>query len=296
MKRIVLGSRGSALARAQTGIVAELLRARGMEVVLEILATRGDRETALPVGALGGKGLFTAELEEAILAGRIDAAVHSLKDLPTQATRGLLVAAVPRRAEWRDALVSRHGGGLADLRPGATVGTSSVRRQALLRHARKDLRVVELRGNVDTRLQRVAAGEIDAAVVAAAGLLRLGRDDAITSLLDFLPAPAQGALALQADADRKDVLEAVRPLHDAGTDECVQAERTLLAALEGGCTVPVGALAVQEGTRLLLRGLVAAPDGSRVLFAEARGEDPHEVGWDVAHRLRRQGADEILRA
>jgi len=296
VKRIVLGSRGSALARAQTGIVAEMLQARGMEVRVEILATRGDRETAVPVSALGGKGLFTEELEEALLAGRVDAAVHSLKDLPTQATRGLLVAAVPRREEWRDALVSRHGGGLAGLPQGATVGTSSLRRQALLRHSRKDLCVVEMRGNVDTRLQKVAAGELDAVVVAAAGLVRLGRADAIASLLEFLPAPGQGALAVQAEADRKEVLEAVRPLHHADTDECVQAERALLAALEGGCTVPVGALAVQEGARLFLRGLVAAPDGSRVLLAEARGEDPHEVGWDVARRLRRQGAEEILRA
>lgn len=296
MKELVLGTRGSALARAQSASVAGMLRARGVAVRLEVVVTRGDREQKGPVRGLPGVGFFTKELEEALLDGRVDFAVHSLKDLPTKATPGLLVAAVLPRDSWRDALVSRGRLRLAELPAGARVGTASLRRRALLLHARRDLAVMDLRGNVDSRLKKVAEGELDAVVVAAAGLRRLGAEGEAAELLDFLPAPAQGALAVQANADRREVLDALRPLHDAATDECVQAERALLAALEGGCSVPLGALAVARGGRLHLDACVAAVDGSRVLRASATGDDPHDVGWDAAHRLRAQGARELLRA
>jgi len=296
VKELILGTRGSALARAQSESVARLLRARGAAVRLEVVATRGDRETKGPVRGLASVGFFTKELEEALLEGRIDCAVHSLKDLPTKATAGLLVAAVLPREDWHDALVARGRLTLAELPGGARVGTASLRRRALLLHARRDLAVVDLRGNVDSRLRKVAEGELHAVVVAAAGLRRLGAEAEASERLDFLPAPAQGALAVQVNADRGDVLDLLRPLHDAATDECVQAERALLAALEGGCSVPLGALAVAHGGRIQLDACVAAIDGSRVLRASASGDDPHDVAWDVAHRLRAQGAQELLRA
>ncbi|MCZ6786418.1 MAG: hydroxymethylbilane synthase [Planctomycetota bacterium] len=294
--KIVLGTRGSSLARTQTGTIADLLRANGHDVELQIIETRGDLELAVTVPELGGKGLFTAELEEAILSGRVDAAVHSLKDLPTQDADGLVLAAIPRREDPRDALVARKGEKLADLPQGARVGTASLRRKALLLHARPDLDVVPMRGNVDTRLAKVDGGEVEAIVVAAAGLKRLRRAGTISELLDFLPAPAQGALAVQARADRDEVIEALGRLHDAGTATCVQAERSLLHELEGGCSVPVGALAKARGDQIELHALVASLDGSRVLKSDARGADPIELGRGVARRLRAQGAQEILDA
>lgn len=293
--RLLLGTRGSRLARTQSGHVADLLRARGHDVELEIIQTRGDVEQGRPVPELGGKGLFTAELEAALLSQRVHLAVHSLKDLPTEDAAGLVVAAVPPREDARDALVSR-GPTLAELPAGARVGTASLRRRALLKRRRRDLEVVDLRGNVDTRVRRVHERELDAVVLAAAGVHRLGRADVIVEYLDFLPAPAQGALAVQACADRREVLEALRPLHDDVTARCTRAERELLRLLEGGCSVPVGALAVSAGATLHLSAIVAAPDGSRALEAEADGEDPEALGREVAGQLRAQGAEEILNA
>jgi hydroxymethylbilane synthase len=294
--RLVLGTRGSELARAQSGMIADLLRERGHEVALHLIETRGDRQIDRPVPELGGKGLFTLELEETLRKGKIDLAVHSLKDLPTEDAPGLVVAAVPVREEWRDALVSAGGRKLADLPRGARVGTASLRRKALLLRRRRDLQVVPLRGNVDTRLRRVQEGAVDAIVLAAAGLRRLGRKDAITELLDFLPAPAQGALAIQVRADRADVVAAAQALHDATTGRCAHAERELLHVLGGGCSVPVGALCVPDGHHLKLRAVVAATDGSRVVEGEGVGGDPGALGAVVAARLKEEGAQEILDA
>ena len=289
MTELVLGTRGSALARTQSEQIAELLRANGHDVRLEIIQTRGDRETDKPVPELGGKGLFTAELEAALLDGSIHLAVHSLKDLPTEDAEGLCVAAIPIREDHRDALVST-GAKLADLPQGAKVGTASLRRQALLRIARPDLDVVPLRGNVDTRVRKALEGDLDAVVLAAAGLHRLGRADVISEYLDFLPAPAQGALGIQAREDAGWVRQALQELHHKETERCVRAERELLRVLEGGCSVPVAALG--EGRRL--RAIVAAVDGSRLLVAEGEGDDPIALGRDVAQKLRDQGAEEIL--
>jgi hydroxymethylbilane synthase len=293
--KLLLGTRGSQLARAQSTHVAGALRARGHDVELTFLETRGDRVIDKTIPEIGGKGLFTAELEEALRTGRIDLAVHSLKDLPTEDAPGLVVAAVPLREDWHDALVSK-GRKLAELPRGARVGTASLRRKALLMQRRPDLEIVALRGNVDTRLKRVKEGAVDAIVLAAAGLRRLGRKDAITELLDFLPAPAQGALAIQVRADRDDILAAAKSLHDELSGRCAHAERELLHLLGGGCSVPVGALSLPEGHHLKLRAVVAAPDGSRIVEAEGVGGDPGALGGVVARSLKEQGAQEILDA
>jgi hydroxymethylbilane synthase len=292
--KLVLGTRGSALAVGQTGLVADMLRRLGHEVELSIIVTRGDREQSKPVPQLGGKGLFTAELEEALRDGRIHAAVHSLKDLPTEPAPGLAVAAVPPREDHRDALVSHRDRRFAELPAGARVGTASLRRGALVRHARPDLEVLPLRGNVDTRIRKAKSGELDAVVIAAAGLERLGRADVIAERLDFLPAPAQGALAVQGRIDDEEAFRALRALNDEETERCTGAERELLHALGGGCSVPVGAYAELAGGRLRLEGLVAAVDGSLVIRASSEHEDPLALGRDVADRLLAQGAEEIL--
>ena len=298
MTRIVIGTRGSALARAQSEMVAADLRSHGHDAELEIFVTRGDREQHATVPELGGKGLFTAELEQALLDGRIQVAVHSLKDLPTADAEGLVLGAIPPREDHRDALVSKGHLTFAALPRGARVGTASLRRRALLREARPDLAIEPLRGNVDTRVRKALEGELDAVVLAAAGLRRLGRAEVIAETLDaFLPAPAQGALGIQTRADNDEVLAALAVLHCDATARCVTAERALLNVLEGGCSVPVGALGqVDEQGVVHLRGLVAAVDGSRVLRAEARGWDPRALGEDVAEKLREQGAQEILDA
>jgi hydroxymethylbilane synthase len=282
VSELVLGTRGSALARTQSEWVADKLRALGHDVRLEIIVTRGDTEQDRPVPELGGKGLFTAELEQALLDGRIHLAVHSMKDLPTEDTAGLKVGAVPAREDFRDAVVG-------SMHDGARVGTASLRRRALLQAARPDLEIVPMRGNVDTRISKVASGEVDAVILAAAGLKRLGRADVIDDYLDILPAPAQGALAVQTSVDGVGA-DAVAALHDEETERDVQAERTLLAVLEGGCSVPVGALA-RHGR---LRGCVAAIDGSLVIVAEAVDDDPVALGNEVARKLLEQGAREIL--
>ena len=292
--RLILGTRGSTLAQGQSTLIADALRALGHEVELEIIVTRGDREQHKPVPQLGGKGLFTAELEEALRDRRIDLAVHSLKDLPTEEEAGLIIGCIPEREDPRDALVAATS--LAQLEAGARVGTASLRRRAQLRRARPDLSVVDLRGNVDTRIKKVTDGELEGVVLAAAGLHRIGRADVIREYLDFLPAPAQGALALQTHAERTDVHAALAPLHHEGTAACTTAEREMLRVLEGGCSVPVGALARRFDDGLQLYGMVAAPDGSEFLRAHAEGDDPIALGRAVAAELLDLGAKEILDA
>lgn len=288
--KLILGTRGSQLATTQSGHVADMLRAHGHDVELRIIVTRGDQNQSTPVAQIGGKGLFTAELEEALAAGRIHLAVHSLKDLPTEDAPGLVVAAIPPREDHRDAVV---GAPLADLPAGARVGTASLRRRALLGARRPDLECVALRGNVDTRIRKVRDGELDSVILAAAGLHRLGRKADIAEYLDFLPAPAQGALAVQAHSENEEVLAALRTIHDEETALHTRAERELLSVLEGGCSVPVGALATPG---LHLRAVVAAPDGKRVIEAEGRGDDPVALGREVAGLLLDNGAKEILDA
>ena len=264
--RLRLGTRGSALARAQTALVAEALQGVRPDVQIEVvvITTSGDRlRGPIPVeegtDAASVKGLFTKEIEEALLRGEVDVAVHSLKDLPTVETPGLRIAAVPPRADPSDALVTRHGRRLGELDLDALVGTGSARRDVLIREMRPDLRVVSIRGNVDTRLRKLAAGEVDALVLAVAGLIRLGRQEVITEILPpdvFVPAPGQGALAIQIRAEDRRVGEVVAALDDPPTRLAVEVERLFTESVGGGCRLPVGAYSVARDGRLTLTGMV----------------------------------------
>ncbi|MEU4551352.1 hydroxymethylbilane synthase [Micromonospora violae] len=299
-----LGTRGSALAMAQSGQVAEALTAAtGRPVELVEVVTAGDRSNA-PVHRLG-VGVFVSALRDALTAGTIDFAVHSYKDLPTAAAGGLHIAAVPARQDPRDALVARAGRTLAELSPGATVGTGALRRIAQLHALGLQLEVTPIRGNVDTRLARVLGPEadLDAVVLARAGLARLGRLDVITESLDpmlMLPAPAQGALAVECRVDDQNLVELLAVLDHAPSRAAVTAERAFLATLEAGCSAPVAAYAElaegESGDEIYLRGAVISPDGTRDLRLSRTGTpaDAAEIGKALAAELLDLGADSIL--
>ncbi|MEU5913602.1 hydroxymethylbilane synthase [Micromonospora sp. NPDC047527] len=299
-----LGTRGSALAMAQSGQVAEALTAAtGRPVELVEVITAGDRSNA-PVHRLG-VGVFVSALRDALTARTIDFAVHSYKDLPTAVPGGLLVAAVPARQDPRDALIARDGRTLAELPPGATVGTGALRRVAQLHALGLQLEVTPIRGNVDTRLARVLGPEadLDAVVLARAGLARLDRADVITETLDpmlMLPAPAQGALAVECRVDDQDLVELLALLDHAPSHAAVIAERALLATLEAGCSAPVAAYAElaegDAGDEIYLRGAVISPDGTRDLRLSRTGTpaDAAEIGKALAAELLELGADSIL--
>lgn len=300
--KIVIGTRGSALARWQAAHVARELQAAHPGLVVEehILVTEGDRVQTGPVIDLGGKGVWVKEIEDALLAGTIDLAVHSLKDVPAELAPGLALVAIPTRADPRDALVSRSGAGLATLPAGARIGTSSLRRVCQVRALRPDLQVEVLRGNVDTRLRKVAEGVVDAGVLACAGLDRLDVAGRITERLtidQMLPAIGQGALALEARAADARVVSLARALADADAELTVAAERGLLAALGVGCRTPVAGHAFLREGRVVLRGLVGRPDASEMLREEdsAPPSDAAALGAEVARRLLARGADRILR-
>jgi hydroxymethylbilane synthase len=268
------GTRGSALALWQTRhVIALIMQAHpGLQADYEIIATRGDQLVDTPLALIGGKGVFTAELETALHERRIDGAVHSLKDLPTAAPAGLVIGAIPTRGSAADVLISRGGYTLDTLPDGARVGTSSARRAAQLLRRRPDLRILNLRGNIDTRLRKALAegGDYDALVLARAGLERLERLDAVSETLPFdvmLPAPGQGALAVQTRIDPA-LVAMFAPIHHLPTALAVTAERAFLAGLGGGCAVPVAAYADWHGDHLLLRGRVSAPDGSQQIDAQ----------------------------
>jgi hydroxymethylbilane synthase len=308
---IRLGTRRSALARTQSEWVADQLRrSSDLAVKLVEVVTEGDVNQA-PLTSLGGTGVFVSALREALLSGEVDLAVHSLKDLPTQPAQGITVASVPRRADPRDALVAR-GASLATLRIGATVGTGSPRRAAQLRIARPDLSVVDVRGNVDTRLRKVNDGLLDAVVLAVAGLVRLDRADEIDEILDpevMLPAPGQGALAvetrasvLDADDPRRTALTtSLRTLDDAATRACVTAERAVLSALEAGCAAPVGALADvgldgAGGPDLRLRAFLAGGEGQAAMRMSITAplDQADATGRQLAARLLEQLGVDVL--
>ncbi len=298
---VIVGTRGSTLARRQTARVVELLeRARpGLACEERVVVTDGDRTqgSGQPLPEIGGKGLFTAELERGLRASELDLAVHSLKDLPTEDAAGVVVGAVCLREDARDCLVSREGRRLEQLADGAVVGTSSLRRAAQLRASRPDLEIWSIRGNVDTRIRKVRDGEYDASVLAAAGIMRLGLEDAVTewlSLETMLPAPGQGALAVQCRAEDDAVLELLAAIDDAETRTTTTAERAFLRGLGGGCAAPVAAHAepVGEG-RVALKGLVASADGRDVVRVEGSGE-PVEVGERLAREALALGGEAIL--
>jgi len=302
-QRVVIGTRGSALALAQTRWIAAELEAEhpGLETQIEIISTKGDEVRDRPLSQVGGKGLFTKELEVALLGRSIDIAVHSLKDLPTQLPEGLLLGGIPRREDPRDALICTKYASLDALPQGATVGTSSLRRQAQLRALRPDLVIEDLRGNIDTRIQQVLDGRLDAVFLAAAGLNRLGRADDIREAIApirMLPAPAQGALGLEIRADDLECASLLASLVDRDSMLAVTAERTLLAALEGGCSVPIGALATIDDDTLTLDACVAAVDGSQILRTRESGpkSDALTIGERAAASLKAAGAENLIRA
>lgn len=298
---LVLGTRGSKLALQQSEWFQSRIHAVAPEVrvTLQKIQTSGDKIVDVPLAKIGGKGLFVKEIEEALLAGDIDLAVHSMKDVPAQLPKGLEILCVPPREDPRDALISRNGVRFADLPRGARIGTSSLRRQSQLLHARPDLRIAMLRGNLDTRLKKLKDGQFEAIVLAAAGLRRLGWAHEITEYLDpslCLPAIGQGALGIEGRSDDDFVRSILHRLNDEATQTTVTAERALLHRLEGGCQVPIGAHATLLQGQVLLEGLVATVDGKTVIKDQVQGNshDAHALGVALAERLLAQGADKVL--
>jgi hydroxymethylbilane synthase len=298
---IVVGSRGSRLALRQTELVLAELHRRfpGRRFQVQEVRTTGDRRPDAPLAAIGGQGVFVKELETALRARRVDLAVHSLKDVPSEVGPGLVLAAVTERGDVRDALVSRGQRQLAELPAGSRVATGSLRRAVQARALRPDLKVVELRGNVDTRLRKVEEGLVDAAILAAAGLARLGYLERAAELLDtdtMLPAIGQGALTLEARADDTEAVEMASALDHRDTRLATAAERALLARLGGGCRLPMAALGIVEGDSLRLRGLIADAEGQRLLRGEVAGptSDAEALGAALAEQLLAQGAAELI--
>jgi hydroxymethylbilane synthase len=300
---IRIGARGSALSRAQADIVATALQSRlGVDTEFVAVASHGDR-TSAPLTEIGGAGVFVGAVRQALLDGDADVVVHSLKDLPTADDDRVLLAAVPARGDARDALVARDGLTLGELPPGSTVGTGSPRRAAQLRALGLGLEILPIRGNVDTRVAKVASAEYDAVVVARAGLERLGREGEITETLDplqMLPAPGQGALAVEVAATSALTDDVRWALDDTATRAACTAERAVLRALEAGCSAPVGALADiaegDDGLELWLRAVVAAPDGSRLVRLSATGapDGAERLGHDLADEMLADGAGSIM--
>ena len=305
MNLLRIATRGSALALWQANHIRErLAQLHGIESELIRIRTSGDKFQGASVAQVseqaGTKGIFIKELEEALLAGTADLAVHSMKDVPTENPAGLVFPAITKREDVRDCLISRDGAKLKDLASGARVGTSSLRRQAQLRHHRPDLELLDLRGNVDTRLKKVAAGEYDAIVLATAGMNRLGASDKITQILPpeiMLPAVGQGALGIEARVDDRETLRLVAALDDPESHEAVTAERALLRELEGGCQVPLGAWARRENGELRLEACVFSADGKEFVRKDLRGrpEEAEKLGVRLGQILIEAGADRILR-
>lgn len=309
MTRLRIGTRGSALALWQANhIAARLADLRGVETEIIRIRTAGDRLQSAPVAQInemigmesGMKGVFIKELEDALLANTVDLAVHSMKDVPTEIPAGLAFPAITQREDPRDCLISRSGRSLKGLPNGARIGTSSLRRQAQLRHLRPDLDVVDLRGNVDTRIRKLESGEFDAIVLAIAGVNRLGFAAKISQVLGedaMLPAVGQGALGIETRADDAVTLDLVASLDDADSRTCVTAERALLRALQGGCQVPLGALAVLRAGELHLEAGVFSAAGSEFVRSSENGrpEEAEQIGTRLAEALIEEGADRLLR-
>jgi hydroxymethylbilane synthase len=298
-----IGTRGSRLARWQADWTADRLRAAhpGLAVEIVEIKTQGDRDRNSPLAAIGGAGLFTKEIQRAVVDGLVDVAVHSLKDLPTQGPDSLVLAAVPTREDVADALIAPAHKVLASLPSGSRVGTSSLRRRAQILFARPDLEVTTLRGNVETRLNQALEGKLDAVLLAWAGLHRLGLEGRVTQRLeppDFLPAVGQGALGIECRRDDRATRERLAVLDDPDAHRAVVAERRALAELEGGCMIPMAAWARPSARGLALDAMVFEPDGRRRIAVSLEGPDdaPDDLGRRVAEALRREGAEELLTA
>jgi hydroxymethylbilane synthase len=300
-QKVIIGTRGSKLALWQANWVKEALYGSHPRLTIEILIikTKGDKIIDVPLAKVGGKGLFVKEIEEALLDGRIDIAVHSMKDMPARLPDGLIIGAVPLRESPLDVLITRGGERLSILKSGATVGTSSLRRAAQLRHIRPDLKITPLRGNLDTRLKKLADGKMDAIVLAAAGIKRLGLADRISEYLNeetMLPAVGQGALSIEIRTDDPNIGPLVASLNHDPSRTVVMSERAFLQRLEGGCQIPIAAHAKVEADTLTLTGLVADSMGSRFLKQSLAGPASHgeRIGIQLAENLLAQGAGEIL--
>jgi hydroxymethylbilane synthase len=292
--KIVIGSRGSALALWQARHIQAELQKLGAEASIEIIKTSGDKIQDVPLSKVGGKGLFTKEIEEALLDKSIDLAVHSMKDVPTELPAGLILSGIPRREEARDALI---GARVEELKAGLRIGTSSLRRSSQLLALEPRLKVEMLRGNVDTRLRKLDEGQYDAIVLAAAGLRRLGWAERIRELIPaevMCPAVGQGALAIETRADGGDAHSLAMKLDHIPTRVAVTAERALLRVLNGGCQVPVGAHAIYTPETVHLTAVVARPNGSQVVRGRLSGQDPEHVGETLGRTLLDEGAQEIL--
>ena len=301
LRPLVIGTRGSPLALRQTQMVQAKLEASalGRRFTVQMIQAHADKDPELPLTVMSGEGVFVKELESALLERRIDLAVHSLKDLPLDIPPSLRIAAVLQRDEPRDALVSRSSERFDRLPVGSRIGTSSLRRQSQLLHRRKDLQVLPIRGNVDTRLRKLDEGQYDAIVVAACGLIRLGLQERITERLDFsimLPEPGQGALAVEARVDDHELLTMLSQLDDASSRACTDAERAFLRALGGGCRVPIAAHATIEADTVTLQGAVIASDGTKRLTGTMQGPatDSRRLGARLAQQLISQGAKKLL--
>jgi hydroxymethylbilane synthase len=295
--RLRIGSRGSQLALWQANHISALLRERGHQVELEIIKTTGDKITDVALANVGTKGMFTKEIEEALAAARVDLAVHSLKDLPTEVPPGFAIAAITKRENPRDVFVSKKYSRVEDLPHGARVGTSSLRRQAQIKALRPDLDIYPLRGNVDTRIRKLEAGEYDAIILAAAGVNRLGLTAHVKQIIPaeiLCPAAGQGALGIETRDDDTGTRKLVMFLDDAAARATTTCERALLNKLGGGCQVPIGAFAEVRNGRLHLEAVVAHPDGSKVIRESRDGDDPEALGSQVGEILLRRGGDAIL--
>jgi hydroxymethylbilane synthase len=300
LKSVRIGTRGSALARWQAEFVRAALAKRGVAAELVIIRTSGDRDRQSSLRVIGGKGVFTKELEDALLEERIDLAVHSMKDMPTNLPAGLEISAICEREDVRDALISRGGLKLDQLPRGARIGTSSLRRQTQLRHYRADFEMVDMRGNVDTRLAKLAQGDYDAIVLAKAGLDRLGRAEQISEILPTgicLPAAGQGAIGIESRERDGEFSAAVRELNHAPSQLAVEAERAVLTGLEGGCQVPIGVCARMDLGILRIDACVLSADGSEAIRESRTGslDRAIELGRAVAVLLLNRGADRLLR-
>jgi hydroxymethylbilane synthase len=297
MAHLRIGSRGSQLALWQANHISALLRERGHEVEIEIIKTTGDKITDVALAKVGTKGMFTKEIEEALAAGRVDLAVHSLKDLPTEVPPDFEIAAITQRENPRDVLVSKKHASIKELPQRARLGTSSLRRQAQLKALRPDLEIHPLRGNVDTRLRKLEAGDYEAIILAAAGVNRLGLTALVKQIIPaeiMCPAAGQGALGIEIRNGDEGIRQHLSFLDDIAARQTTTAERALLNKLGGGCQVPIGAFAELREKQIHLEGVVAHPDGSLVLRESRDGNDPERLGNEVGETLLSRGGDSIL--
>lgn len=303
MRKIIVGSRRSKLALTQTNWVIEQLRKIDPSYEFEVkeIVTKGDKILDVTLSKVGGKGLFVKEIEQAMLNGEIDMAIHSMKDMPAVLPEGLVIGCIPEREDHRDVLISKNHKPLKDLKQGAIIGTSSLRRSAQLLAIRPDLEIKWIRGNIDTRLEKLKTDEYDAIILAAAGLSRLGwAKDVVTEFLEpeiCLPAVGQGALSIECRGDDKELLALLKKFSCDTTDKTVRAERAFLDKMEGGCQVPIAGYAyINEEEKIVLTTLVASPDGKTIYKEQIEGTDPEQLGYAAADYLSDQGAKKLIDA